>query len=142
MLGVTLRYPYEIRKEAEYFDDIPDEKVPKEMLELPSHIVETKSAHFEPDKFQDHYENALKELLRKKQAGKKVERVSGREAPKVINLMDALHGSVKSEKQSAARPKPNRRRIAKRRCCFRYQGRDRPNRRQRRRYARAPVRAG
>ena len=112
MLGVTLRYPYEIRKEAEYFDDIPDEKVPKDMLELASHIVETKSAHFEPEKFQDHYENALKDLLKQKQAGKKSKRVAGREAPKVINLMDALRRSVKSEKQTASRPKRGRKRIA------------------------------
>jgi Ku protein len=46
LLGITLRYPYEVRKEHEYFEDIPDEKVPKDMLELASHIVETKSGHF------------------------------------------------------------------------------------------------
>jgi DNA end-binding protein Ku len=46
LLGVTLRYPYEVRKEAEYFEDIADEKIPKDMLELASHIVETKSGHF------------------------------------------------------------------------------------------------
>jgi non-homologous end joining protein Ku len=47
-------------------DEIPDEKVPKDTLELASHIVESKSGHFEPEKFEDHYEDALKELLRKK----------------------------------------------------------------------------
>jgi non-homologous end joining protein Ku len=52
---------------------IPDEKIPKDMLELASHIVETKSGHFEPDKFEDQYEDALKELLKKKQAGEKIE---------------------------------------------------------------------
>ena len=44
LLGVTLRYPYEVRKEAEYFDDIEDEKVPKDMLDLATHIVKTKTA--------------------------------------------------------------------------------------------------
>jgi hypothetical protein len=44
LLGVTLRYPYEVRKEDEYFDDIADEKIPKDMLELAAHIVETKGA--------------------------------------------------------------------------------------------------
>jgi DNA end-binding protein Ku len=39
LLGVTLRYPYEVRKEEDYFDDIPDEKIPKDMLDLASHIV-------------------------------------------------------------------------------------------------------
>ena len=63
LLGVTLRYPYEVRKEAEYFDDIPDEKIPKDMLDLASHIVESKTGHFEPERFEDQYEDALKELL-------------------------------------------------------------------------------
>src|SRR5262249_53553967 len=31
LLGITLRYPYEVRKEDEYFDEIPDEKIPKDM---------------------------------------------------------------------------------------------------------------
>src|SRR5438309_5327174 len=66
LLGVTLRYPYEVRKEDEYFDDISDEKIPKDMLELASHIVETKSGHFKPEQFEDQYEDALKELLKKK----------------------------------------------------------------------------
>ena len=60
LLGMTLRYPYEVRKEDEYFDDIPDEKIPKDMLELASHIVETKAGHFEPEKFEDQYEDTLK----------------------------------------------------------------------------------
>jgi DNA end-binding protein Ku len=52
LLGVTLRYPYEVRNEADYFDDISDEKIPKDMLDLASHIVETKAAHFDPGKFE------------------------------------------------------------------------------------------
>ena len=72
MMGVTLRYPYEVRNEAEYFDDIPEEKVPKDMMDLALHIVETKRADFEPDKFEDEYESALKELIEKKaQRGRK-----------------------------------------------------------------------
>src|SRR5215216_4984040 len=42
MMGVTLRYPYEVRKEEDYFDDIESERVPKDMLDLAMHIVETK----------------------------------------------------------------------------------------------------
>src|SRR3981189_2011319 len=95
MLGVTLRYPYEIRKEADYFGDIPDEKISKEMLDLAVHIVETKAGHFEPEKFEDHYENALKELIKKKQRGEKIEKPKERPRAQVINLMDALrHGSA------------------------------------------------
>src|SRR3989440_1484947 len=50
LLGMTLRYPYEVRKQSEYFDDIPDEKIPKDMLELASHIVKSKAGHFHPEK--------------------------------------------------------------------------------------------
>jgi DNA end-binding protein Ku len=111
LLGVTLRYPYEVRKEDEYFDDIADEKIPKDMLELASHIVETKSGHFEPDKFEDHYEDALKELLKKKQSGQKIEAPRERTPSKVINLMDALRRSVEAE-GSTDRRKPERRAAA------------------------------
>ena len=48
LLGLTLRYPYEVRDEASYFEDIPDLKLPKEMLDLATHIVNTKSGHFDP----------------------------------------------------------------------------------------------
>ena len=58
LLGLTLRYPYEVRNEAEYFEDIPELKLPKEMLDLATHIVNTKSGHFDPSQFEDRYENA------------------------------------------------------------------------------------
>ena len=85
MLDVTLRYPYEIRKEANYFGDIPGKKIPKEMLDLAVHIVETKAGHFEPEKFEDHYENALKELIKKKQCGQKIEKPQERPQVQVLD---------------------------------------------------------
>src|SRR5215216_2847481 len=103
LLGITPRYPYEVRKEDEYLHDIEDEKIPKDMLELASHIVETKSGHFEPDKFEDQYEDALKELLKKKQAGEKIEAPKARAPAKVINLMDALRRSVEAERGGSAK---------------------------------------
>jgi DNA end-binding protein Ku len=96
LLGVTLRYPYEVRNEADYFDDIPDEKIPKDMLDLGSHIVTTKAGHFDPDKFEDQYEDALKELLKKKQEGKPIERPERPKPTNVVNLMDALRQSVEA----------------------------------------------
>src|SRR5947199_2507189 len=102
LLGVTLRYPYEVRKEADYFDDIPDEKIPKDMLELASHIVETKAGHFDPSKFDDRYEDALKDLLKKKQEGKPIERPERGEPTNVVNLMEALRRSVEASGKSAA----------------------------------------
>jgi DNA end-binding protein Ku len=101
LLGVTLRYPYEVRNEDEYFDDIPDEKVPKDMLELAKHIVETKLGHFDPKKFEDRYEDALKELLRKKQQGEKIEQPREEQPTNVINLMDALRKSLQAVGKAA-----------------------------------------
>jgi DNA end-binding protein Ku len=109
LMGVTLRYPYEVRKEQDYFDDIPDEKVPKDMLELAAHIVETKAGHFNPEKFDDRYEDALKELLKKKQSGQKIDRPTERAPAKVINLMDALRRSVETERRAPARQASDRR---------------------------------
>jgi DNA end-binding protein Ku len=106
LLGITLRYPYEIRKEDQYFDEIENEKIPKDMLELAAHIVETKSGHFNPQKFEDHYEEALKELLKKKQAGEKIEAPKEREPAKVISLMDALRRSVGAERATGGPRKP------------------------------------
>ena len=61
------------------------------MLDLASHIVKIKEGHFDPDKFDDRYEDALKELLKMKQEGKPIERP---EPTNVVNLMDALRRSV------------------------------------------------
>jgi DNA end-binding protein Ku len=105
LMGTLLRYPYEVRSETEYFDDIQDVKVTKEMLDLARHIVETKSGSFEPERFDDHYESALIDLINKKRSGVSV---TAKAAPKsggnVINLMDALKRSLASEKQSAPAP--------------------------------------
>ena len=103
MLGVTLRYPYEVRDETEYFDTIEDEKIPKDMIDLAVHIVETKTGHFKPQQFKDEYEDALKDLLRRKQKGEKIERPKERAPSNVINLMDALRQSLKADGSSARR---------------------------------------
>ena len=108
LLAMTLRYPYEVRKPSDYFDDIPDEKIPKDMLELASHIVRTKTGHFNPEKFEDHYEDALKDLLKKKQSGQKIEAPREPSPAKVINLMDALRRSVETERGTGERRKGER----------------------------------
>src|SRR6201747_484649 len=101
LMGTLLRYPYEVRGEKDYFDDIQDVKVTKDMLELARHIVEKKSGSFEPERFEDHYESALIDLINKKRSGVLT---TAKAAPKstgnVINLMDALKRSLASEKQS------------------------------------------
>ena len=121
LLATTLRYQYEVRDHAEYFSDIPDLKLPDEMKKLAAHIVETKAGHFEPKSFEDHYEKALVELLKNKQAGRPIETV-GEEAaaPRVINLMDALRASIDaSAKKPAAASTGSRRPAAKKKAAGR-----------------------
>ena len=116
LMGVTLRYPYEVRDEKDYFDDIPNESVPKDMLELATHIVQTKAGHFKPDKFEDHYENALRNLIKRKQEGKPIERVKEHEPAKVIDLMEALRKSAGKEtpaRRTQRRSTTSHRRTAK-----------------------------
>jgi DNA end-binding protein Ku len=106
LMGMLLRYPYEVRNSAEYFDDIQDVKITKDMLDLAKHIVQQKSGHFDPAKFEDHYEAALTELINKKRNG---ERIAPASKPvsndNVISLMDALKRSI-SGKPAATAGKP------------------------------------
>jgi len=58
LLATTLRYAYEVREQGAYFEDVPELKLPAEMVQLAGHIIDTKAAHFDPKKFEDHYETA------------------------------------------------------------------------------------
>src|SRR3954468_2330116 len=108
LLGTTLRYPYELRDEDEFFDDIKNPKITKDMVELATHILDSKAEHFDPSKFKDEYENALKALVKRKAAGKPVKVVEKEEKPdNVVNLMDALRASLKggASKRHASHPR-------------------------------------
>ena len=72
------------------------------MLDLAKHIVEQKSGHFEPARFEDHYETALAELLAKKQKGLPIEAVKRPAPGNVVNLIDALRQSLASDKTAKA----------------------------------------
>jgi len=112
IMGTLLRYPYEVRDEKEYFDEIKDVKISKDMMELAEHIVRTKTGHFDPEKFEDQYEGALREIIERKSKGLKIEAPRERASTKVINLMDALRQSVKAEKPAAKQsPKRGKKRI-------------------------------
>jgi DNA end-binding protein Ku len=94
LVGTLLRYPYEVRSEQEYFDEIQDVKVTKDMLDLARHIVNQKAGSFEPEKFEDHYESALIELINQKRAGKPIVPKDRPKGDNVVDLMDALRKSV------------------------------------------------
>jgi DNA end-binding protein Ku len=112
LMGTTLRYPYEIREAKEYFDDIPNVKVAPDMLKLAEHILQSKVADFDPAQFVDHYEEAVVELLKKKQADLAVSREHAAPRPQnVVNLMEALRRSIAQEKAASAPPKKGRKRI-------------------------------
>jgi DNA end-binding protein Ku len=113
LMGMLLRYPYEVRDASEYFDDIQDVKITEDMLDLAKHIVEQKSGHFDPDKFEDHYEAALSDLLQKKQNGQPIAKIASRTSGNVIDIMDALRASLKDSKGAPA-AKPTAKAPAKR----------------------------
>jgi DNA end-binding protein Ku len=105
LIATALRYNTEVRNEDAYFDEIPNVKVSPDMLKLASHILETKRAKFDPSKFEDRYETALTDLIKAKRAGKELPAPSAARPSNVINLMDALRRSIKSDKGSSAPPK-------------------------------------
>jgi DNA end-binding protein Ku len=89
-------------------------------VELAGHILQTKTAHFDPSKFKDEYENALKALVRRKASGKTIGLPEPEEKPSnVVNLMDALkqslkgRGGKKTSGKSHARRTRGRQRSAK-----------------------------
>ena len=110
LLATTLRYQDEVRDEHEYFDDIPATKVPADMLKLATHILESKKGKFDPAKFEDRYETALKELVKAKQAGRKMPVESDSRPSNVVNLMDALRRSAKADRDNTDRKAPAPRR--------------------------------
>src|SRR5205823_11639646 len=85
----------EIRSDEAVFEEIPELKLPDQMVGLAEDIIDKMSGEFEPDKFEDRYENAMIELIRSKQAGlpAPTEKAPARPA-NVVNLMDALKRSI------------------------------------------------
>jgi DNA end-binding protein Ku len=112
LMGTLLRYPYEVRSADEYFDEIQDVKVTKDMLDLAKHIVNQKSGRFEPDKFEDQYETALIDLINQKRSGKPIVPKERPRGENVVDLMEALRKSVggagsesKGPKKGAKKPR-------------------------------------
>jgi DNA end-binding protein Ku len=102
----SLRYANEVNQAASYFEEIPETELPKQMLELASHIIAKMTGKFDPGMFEDRYENALIELIRSKQQGVPVKAQPVQRQTNVINLMDALRRSVEGAggKAGAAAP--------------------------------------
>ena len=108
LVGTLLRYPYEVRSEQEYFDEIQDVKVTKDMLDLARHIFNQKTGTFDPEKFEDHYETALVDLINQKRAGKAIRPKERPKGENVVDLMEALRQSVGREAAPAKAAKPSK----------------------------------
>ena len=112
MLGTTLRYDHEVRDAKDVFAAMGKPRIPAEMIELATHILDKKSGHFDPKKFEDTYELALRKLVKRKAAGGVIERAEPAEGPSnVIDLMAALKqslGSTSTRKPTRARAASNR----------------------------------
>jgi DNA end-binding protein Ku len=111
LLGTTLRYPYEVRGEEVYFAEIPEIKIPKDMLALAEHILESKKADFDPSQFNDRYEQAIVEMINVKKAGMPPA-LQKPPAPRIVggtDLMAVLRQSMKQiedeDGEGGAKPK-------------------------------------
>ncbi|WP_375461231.1 Ku protein [uncultured Enterovirga sp.] len=101
LAATTLRYKYEVRDDEDYFDGIKDVEVPEEMLDLATHIIGRKLAHFDPGKFEDRYQNALLELIEAKRENRPVSSPAASAKPSnVVSLMDALRKSIAGDAEA------------------------------------------
>src|SRR5215216_4526172 len=98
-----IRYENELRKADKYFADLEAVKFDPALVNLASELVERNSAPFNPKRFKDTYAEELRKLVEKKAKGQKIEiPKTDKPAPSnVVNLMDALKRSLKSEAKAA-----------------------------------------
>jgi DNA end-binding protein Ku len=109
LMAYTMRYAAELRDPAEYFRDVKKMTIAPDSLSLAKELIKRKAAKFDPSKFIDGYEVAVKELV---DAKLKHAPIPKDEAPaptrgKVINLMDALRKSVSGDTKSTT-PEPEK----------------------------------
>jgi DNA end-binding protein Ku len=100
LLANSLRYEDEIRKPDEFFNTIAADAVDEDELAMMEQIIARKGRKFEPGKFFDHYQAAVRELIDKKLEGKLPDKAPERKPAQVINLMDALKRSLAEEEKS------------------------------------------
>ena len=103
IIAYTLRMGDEVVLPKDAFDDIPNAKPDKRMIEIARKIIEQQEGAFEPEKFEDRYENALRDLIRRKEKGEKLVTAEPVEEDNVIDLMAALKKSLKAKAPRAVK---------------------------------------
>ncbi len=93
----TLRMGDEVVQPKQAFEDIPSTKPDKQMIDIARKIIEQQEGTFEPEKFEDRYEKALRDLIRRKEKGEKLVTAEPVEEDNVIDLMAALKKSLKAK---------------------------------------------
>lgn len=112
MMAYTMRYAAELRKPSEYFSEVKHHSIDKESLDLAKELIKRRSGKFDPSKFVDGYEVAVKELVDAKLKHLPIPKDEEEHAPakgKVINLMDALRKSVSGGAKERAEEAPAKR---------------------------------
>jgi Ku protein len=112
--GTTLRYAHEIRREAEYFADIPQMELPAQMVSLAGHIVDKMLGHFDPALLEDRYRTMLVSKLSERSEIPKRGDAAVPSRANVVNLMEILQRSLTAGPPQTIRPKhgPARRTVA------------------------------
>ena len=121
MMAYTMRYAAELRDASDYFRDIKPVEINEDSLDLAKMLIKKRAGAFDPTKFVDGYEVAVKELVDAKLQHLPVPQdvASAPARGKVINLMDALRKSVgggaeQEEPDKQAQKKPVARHTGKR----------------------------
>lgn len=109
LIATTLNFDYEVRSSSDAFGKIAQRKIDPEMLELAQHILKTKAGEFEPEKFDDRYEEALAELVKAKIEGRKIAPLRQPEPTKPNDLLAALRLSAGGKDQETGKKTPSNR---------------------------------
>jgi len=106
MVIETLRYADEVNRAQGYFREIGEAKPDPELLDLAESLIAKKSAAFDPSRFADHYTDAVKALVARKQKakGRKITAEPEEARPSGSNVVDLMAALKKSlEKPGAAK---------------------------------------
>lgn len=102
LMAYTMRYQEELRKPAEYFGDIPNVAIEEDQLDLAEQLIKKRTTTFDPGRYKDGYEVALKELVDAKVNHLPIpqDEAPAPKRAKVVNLMDALRSSLQNNSGS------------------------------------------